>query len=106
MARRSHFERAEKLLANVDLFDFYSFPVKIKILPRGRFSMKALPIAMISALVTIGCAGSGSPVDPASDDGTMTLTKVTDSAVAANRVVWGFWQVSISADRNTVETFP
>jgi len=64
--------------------------------------------ALLGVVLLVGCSGSHDPVAGGVDDGVApTVQQASDSHYGtANRVLWGLWKISISADRQTITVVP
>jgi hypothetical protein len=75
----------------------------------GRKLMKAthLWVVLFALLLLIGCGKSHGPIASGVDEDDMSATTPRSShSGTGNRIVWGLWKISISADRSTVEVVP
>ncbi len=70
--------------------------------------MKATHLwVVLLALLLIGCGKSHGPIASGVDEDDMSATTPRSShSGAGNRVVWGLWKISISADRSTIDVVP
>ena len=71
--------------------------------------MKAthLWVVLFALLLLIGCGKSHGPIASGVDGDDMSATTPRSShSGTGNRIVWGLWKISISADRSTVDVVP
>jgi len=64
--------------------------------------------AMLGVVLLVGCGESHDPIAGGVDQGaTPAVQQPSDSRSATgNRVLWGLWKISISADRETITVLP
>ena len=62
-----------------------------------------IPAVLLASALAIGCAsGKSNPSIPSSDPQTPLLLNSTN-ATSSNRYIWGFWDITISENRDSVE---
>ncbi len=68
-----------------------------------------LILCMIVCLIMLGCGCSSgdSPIEPSDPNGpSSSLSSQADSYSHSNRILWGLWNISISADRSSIDIVP
>jgi hypothetical protein len=67
----------------------------------------ALLLTALAAILATGCAaGKGNPATPSTSSGESLNSGQGDIGARSNRLIWGFWDINISADHRTVEVVP
>ncbi len=69
-------------------------------------SARQIVPVLIFLLVLTGCGKSRNPISPGHEQLDSVTQSVNPSGSQANRIIWGFWDISISADGSVVEILP